>query len=68
MEDTWLKVIVDIDEPSEYTMHPGDRLILRAAEGFNLLVGNATGVRLTLNGKPVPVSGKKGQVVNLQIP
>lgn len=68
VEETWVKVIIDIDEPSEYSLHPGDRLMLEGSKGFNILVGNATGVRLTLNEKPVPVPGKKGQVVNLQLP
>ncbi|MCG6892659.1 MAG: helix-turn-helix domain-containing protein [Desulfobacteraceae bacterium] len=68
VEDTWLKVIVDIDEPAEYSLHPGDRLKLEGDKGFNILVGNATGVRLTLNEEPVAVTGTKGQVVNLQLP
>jgi cytoskeleton protein RodZ len=68
VEDTWLKIIVDIDEPAEYSLHPGDRMKLEGDRSFNILVGNATGVRLTLNEEPVAVTGKKGQVVNLQLP
>jgi hypothetical protein len=68
VQKTWLKVIADIREPEEYLLEPGDRLELSADSGFNLLIGNATGLRLTLNGENVPVPGKKGQVVNLQLP
>lgn len=68
VEDTWLKVIVDSLNTNEYSLEPGDTIELDADKGFNLLIGNATGIRLTFNGKPVPVSGKSGQVVTIQLP
>jgi cytoskeleton protein RodZ len=68
VEDTWLKVIVDSLSTSEYSLEPGDTIELDADKGFNLLIGNATGIRLTFNGQPVPVSGKSGQVVTIQLP
>ena len=68
VEKTWLKVIVDTHDPVEYSLKPADRLELEATSGFNLLIGNATGIRLFLNGNPIPVPGKQGQVVTLQIP
>ena len=30
VEDTWLKVVIDDKEPTEYYLKPGDRLELRA--------------------------------------
>lgn len=68
VEDTWLKVIVDSLSTSEYSLEPGDTIELDADKGFNLLIGNATGIRLTFNGQPVPVLGKSGQVVTIQLP
>lgn len=68
MEETWMKIIVDNQNTNEYTLKPGDRLALEADLGYNLLIGNAGGVRLTLNGEPVEVPGRSGQVVTLQIP
>lgn len=68
VENTWLKVIVDSLSTSEYSLEPGDTIELDADKGFNLLIGNATGIRLTFNGQPVPVSGKSGQVVTIQLP
>lgn len=68
VEETWLKILVD-DKPSkEYRLKRGDRLELAAAEYFNLLLGSATGAKLTLNGKPVTIQGKSGQIVNLDLP
>jgi len=68
VEDTWLKVIVDSLSTNEYSLEPGDTLELDADKGFSLLIGNATGIRLTYNGKPVSVPGKSGQVVTIQLP
>jgi len=66
--DTWLKVIVDDAPAEEYYLKPGDRLQLAAKDNYNLLIGNAGGVSLLLDGQPVPVPGKSGEVVNLQLP
>ena len=68
IETTWIKVIIDGRKPKEYSLKPGDRLELEAFTGFNLLIGNATGLQLILNDKPIEILGKRGQVVNIQIP
>ncbi|MEA3417506.1 MAG: DUF4115 domain-containing protein [Thermodesulfobacteriota bacterium] len=68
IETTWIKVIIDGRKPKEYSLKPGDRFELEAFTGFNLLIGNATGVQLILNDKPIEVLGKRGQVVNIQLP
>lgn len=68
VEDTWMKITVDRQSPREYSLRPGDLLEFEASLGYNLLIGNAAGVQLTLNGKPVEISGKHGQVKHIQIP
>lgn len=68
LEKTRLKVVIDGQTSKEFRLQPGDRLDLEATKGFNLLLDSATAVRLTLNGKPVKISGRKGQAVNIQIP
>ena len=68
VEETWLKVISDNQRPVEYLLRPGEKVSLEARSGFSLLIGNATGLQLTLDGKPVKVPGKSGQVVTLQLP
>ena len=67
-EETWLKVLADDAPAAEYILKPGETLRLRADRNFNLLIGNAGGVSIQMNGDPVPLSGKSGQVVNLQLP
>jgi cytoskeleton protein RodZ len=67
-ENTWLKVIADDARATEHNLKPGETIALKANTMFNLLIGNAGGVTVQLNGKPVPISGASGQVVNLQLP
>ncbi|MEN8782383.1 MAG: RodZ domain-containing protein [Desulfobacterales bacterium] len=68
IEETWLKIIVDDQQAKQYRLNPGDHIELEGSRNFNLLIGNAGGIRLGLNGKAVPLSGKSGQVVNIQLP
>jgi len=68
VEETWLKVISDSLDTNEYSLSPGDTLELKADKGFNLLIGNATGIQLTFNDNPVRIPGKSGQVVTIQLP
>jgi hypothetical protein len=67
-EETWVKVAIDQGTPSEHRLKPGGRLRLEAAAGFNLLVGNAAAIKMTLDNRPVQVPGRRGEAVNLQLP
>ena len=68
LKTTWLKVIADNNDSTEYSLYPGDILELEADSGFNLLVGNAAGIHLFLYEKPIKITGSIGQVVNIQLP
>ena len=68
LEDTWLKVIIDEKDSTEYTLSSGDKLELQATAGYNLLIGNSGGVKIVLNDKPVPLAGKSGEVVTINLP
>jgi len=68
IDDTWIKVIVDNKEPREYNLISGEKLELEASAGFNLLIGNAGGLELKLNGEPIAISGKAGEIINIQLP
>lgn len=65
---TYLKVTADDAEPREFMVQPGRRLIFDARHRFQLVIGNAAGVELRLNGKAVSVPGGSGKVVRLQLP
>jgi cytoskeleton protein RodZ len=68
--DTWMRVIIDGDGENkmDYSLKPGDKISLNASSNYNLLIGNAGGVQLNLNGQPVQIPGRMGQVVNLTLP
>jgi len=68
LEKTWMKIITDGEKPVEHTLKPGDILDLEAHSGYNLLIGNASGVKLKFNDTYIPVPGKSGQVVNINLP
>ncbi len=68
VEDTDLKIIIDDAEHLKYTLHPMDHMELEASSRINLLVSNATGVKILLNGKPVTIPGKSGEFVNIELP
>ena len=68
IEDTWLKVIIDEKDSTEYSLSPGDNLELEAHSGYNLLIGNSRGLKIALNNKPVPIPGKSGEVVTIHLP
>lgn len=65
---TRLKIIADGGLPQQFEIQPGEEIAIAAEKKFNLLIGNAGAIRLTLNDKPVTVPGKNGQVVTLNLP
>jgi hypothetical protein len=61
-------VIVDGQNARSYDLKPEDRLELEGTSDFNLMIGNATGLQIFLNERPVKIFGSSGQVVSLKIP
>ncbi|MBI5892111.1 MAG: helix-turn-helix domain-containing protein [Deltaproteobacteria bacterium] len=65
---TWIRVEVDKEKPFEVSLRDGENITWEAKEKFLLIIGNAGGVELTFNGKPVGKIGENGQVVKLVLP
>jgi hypothetical protein len=63
-----LKVIVDGQNARSYNLKPEERLELEGTTNFNLMIGNATGLKIYLDERPVKIFGSSGQVVSLKIP
>jgi len=68
IDETWVKIIVDGKKTVQFLLQPGNEKQLEANSKFNILLGNAKGVKLILDGKPVKISGQDGQVTTMQIP
>ncbi|HEX9759035.1 MAG TPA: RodZ domain-containing protein [Nitrospiria bacterium] len=63
LEQSWVLVYLDGTVEKEMTLQPGERYTLRAEHQFLVTLGNAGGIRMELNGKPLAPYGESGQVV-----
>lgn len=63
-----VKVSADGSLPKTYSMKQGERISIRAVEGFNILVEDKCAVALFYNGRPVEIPGRCGRPVTLRIP
>jgi cytoskeleton protein RodZ len=67
-ERTYVRMVVDSQEPKEYIFRAGSNPQWEAKEGFDVLIGNAGGIDLEFNGKKIQDLGRPGQVVRLRFP
>jgi cytoskeletal protein RodZ len=65
VEETWVSAQVDDQPGKEWTFKPGEGISLQASNRIRILVGNAGGLELILDGKPLDKFGKSGEVVTL---
>jgi cytoskeletal protein RodZ len=65
---TWISVQIDNKDTHQRLMNPGESLQWNAEDTFTLKLGNAGGVKLTLDGEYLGVPGESGRVVTLVLP
>jgi len=65
LEKTWLRLITDTKDTSEYLLQAGKQMQFKADSVMSFLIGNASGLDFTVNGKPVGVLGKADEVISL---
>jgi cytoskeleton protein RodZ len=65
---TWIAIYIDEEPVKEYLFQPGETMRWIADKGFDILVGNAGGIELFLNGKEVGYLGPEGKVVRVKLP
>jgi cytoskeleton protein RodZ len=66
-DETWIRIQADDKEAFQMMLKAGEKVSHKAAH-FNVDLGNAGGVRMSLNGKNIKNLGKPGQVVHLSLP
>jgi cytoskeleton protein RodZ len=66
-EKCWISIERDGISAFRKNMQPGEIQFFDAAERFLVIAGNAGGVHLKINGKPVKALGKPGSVVRIMI-
>ncbi len=66
-ERTWVRVVIDGAEKKEFMMNPEEAVVFNAKEKFDLLIGNAGGVKLFYNGKDTGFTGENGEVKRITL-
>jgi cytoskeleton protein RodZ len=61
-ELTWVVIQIDGGTPQEALLRPGEKASWKGQDQFMLTLGNAGGVKATLNGKPQKAFGPSGKV------
>ncbi len=67
IDTAWMRITIDNKFGDEFTLKPNLSKTLKAKTNFKLLIGNAGGVELYLNGKKLPSFGKKGEIKNINV-
>jgi transcriptional regulator with XRE-family HTH domain len=67
VERTWVRVLIDGAEKKEFMLNPEEVVVFNAREKFDLLIGNAAGVRVFYQGKDMGFTGEKGEVKRLTL-
>jgi cytoskeletal protein RodZ len=67
LQKCWVSVSRDGDRVLVKLLEPGEDLAFDAAERFYVILGNAGGVRLKINGKRAKPPGNSGEVVKMMI-
>jgi hypothetical protein len=68
VEKTWVRIKVDDQAPEEYIFSAGSHPSWEAQHHFHLVVGNAGGMKLELNGEEMGKLGASGEVLRLRLP
>ncbi len=66
-ELTWVMYSTDGAGPVDVMLYPGERISLQARQSIYLKLGNAGGVRGTLNGEALPSFGEQGEVKEVRL-
>lgn len=67
VQPCWISVISDDNQIPSRTLQPGDDPSYDAKKRFEIVLGNAGGVHLKINGRPAKPLGKPGEVLKLLI-
>jgi cytoskeleton protein RodZ len=68
VEKTWVQVRIDDKKTFSAMLLPGDRREWEAKETVRIVLGNAGGVLIKWDDRPVNTGGKSGQVLKFRLP
>ena len=67
-QKTWIQVKTDDGSAYSALLQPGDKRVWEAKKSMSVVVGNAGGVRMKWDDKPLGSDGKPGQVLRFRLP
>jgi cytoskeleton protein RodZ len=67
-ELTWVRITEDRNPSYQLLLKPGDKIERMASDAFLLDIGNAGGIDVIFQGKPLESLGKRGQVIHVRLP
>jgi cytoskeleton protein RodZ len=67
-QKTWMQVKLDDGSTHSALLQPGDKRVWETKTSMSVVVGNAGGVRMRWDDKPVGSDGKPGQVLRFRLP
>jgi cytoskeletal protein RodZ len=67
VEETWVGLQLDDEPQKEMTLKPGEGVSVQASNRVRMIIGNAGGIELILNGKALEKFGESGEVVTLTL-
>jgi cytoskeleton protein RodZ len=62
---TWIGYVIDNGQPSQIFLFPGDEFSWEWQQTLELKLGNAGGIKVTVNGMPLKPLGKSGEVLSV---
>lgn len=68
VDKVWVQLILDRTDKKEMLLNPGDSFRFEASDSFRLWIGNAGGLKVSLDGKEIAHGGKSGQALRLVLP
>lgn len=63
-KDAWILVVVDDDRVRDLFVRAGQKIVLLGNKSFNFTTGNAAHIKITLDGKEVPVKVPPSNVIS----
>jgi cytoskeleton protein RodZ len=67
-QKTWIQVTMDDKESQNAMLEPGDKREWEAGNTMRIVVGNAGGIRMKWDGRPVEIPAKPGSVIRFNLP
>jgi cytoskeleton protein RodZ len=67
-QKTWIQVTIDDKGTQNAMLEPGDKREWEAGNAMKIVVGNAGGIRMRWDGRPVEIPAKPGSVIRFSLP